>query len=238
MLGFRPRSLGIARIGAVLFALALAVPAAAAQETPQEKTVTFIKNLTGEWIGTCQQKTDGEDADNKYFHAKFEQTGSNTFAGKFTYYRFDPKTAEAVNIGETTMVSTIQADGTIKNDIIGKGKILINDQPKDQEHTVTEILTFADENTLTGKIDGKISVSGMPFGIGKNGKIRNAESTWTIRNGVMTLDQTLKAEFKVLVVSKSFTVEAKSVAERGTDVVSLMKRDLASKPAAETEPGT
>ena len=223
---------------AVTLALISVLPAyAGAEQTARQKTAALIKTLTGEWIGTCQQSTDGEDAENKYFQAKFEQTGENTFTGKFTYYRLDQKTNEPLNIGETALTATIQEDGTIRNEIVGKGSVIVNKDPKNQEHKVTEILTPTDDKTLSGKIDGKISVSGLPFGIGKNGQIRNATSTWKLENGVMTIDQTLKAGFKVLMVSKSFTVKACSVARRGTDVVSLMKKDLASKPAQPT-PGS
>ncbi len=199
----------------------------------------FIKSLTGEWIGTCQQTTDGKDADNKYFHAKFEKTGDNVFTGKFTYYRLDPKTGEPLNIGETTMASTIQADGTVCNDIAGKGKILVSNQPKDQEHKLTEVLTVGDDGSIIGKLDGKIDVSGMPFGLGKNGKIRDASSTWKLEDGVMTIDQSIKAGFKVLMVSKSFTIKAHSVAHRGTDVAGLMRKDqLAEKVASEPASGS
>lgn len=233
------RSPRFACIVAGILALAFAMPAVScAQDTAQEKTAAFIKSLTGEWIGTCQQITDGEQAENKYFHAKFEQTGDDTFAGQFTYYRLDLKTGEVLNIGETTIASTIQPDGTVKNDIVGKGKMLVSNQPKDQEHQLIEILTVADDGSIVGSLDGKIDVSGMPFGLGKNGKIRDAMSAWKLQDGVMTIDQSLKARFKVLMVSKSFTVEAHSVAHRGTDVVSLMKQDLASKPTAQPTPGS
>lgn len=227
-----------ALIAAGLVALAFLIPAAWADDSLQQHSAAVISNFTGEWIGTCEQSTDGEEAENKYFHAKFQQTGDNTFAGKFTYYRFDMKTGEALNIGETTITSTVQADGTIRNEIVGKGKVLVNNDPKDQQHEVTEILTIVDDKTMKGKIDGKISVSGLPLGIGRNGRIRNAESTWKLEDGALCIDQTLKAAFKVLMVSRNFTVEAHNSARRGSDVVGLMKSDLASKPASKPAPGS
>lgn len=234
------RSLGFACIAAGILALAFFIPAASgAQCAQQEKTAAFIKSLTGEWIGTCQQITDGDQTEDKYFCAKFEQTGDNIFSGKFTYYRLDPKTGELLNIGETTMASTIQADGTVKNDIAGKGKMLVSNQPKDQEHQLTEVLTVADNGSIVGKLDGKIDVSGMPFGLGRNGKIRNATSAWKLEDGVMTIDQSLKAAFKVLMATKTFKIEAHSVARRGTDVITLMKKDqLGEKVAARPATGS
>ena len=240
MLCTNRRSPGFACIVAGILALVFSIPAVSGvQCAQQEKTAAFIKSLTGEWIGTCRQITDGDQTEDKYFYAKFEKTGDNIFSGKFTYYRLDIKTGEPLNIGETTIASTIQEDGTVKNDIAGKGTMLVSNQPKDQEHQLIEILTVADNGSIVGKLDGKINVSGMPFGLGKNGKIRNATSAWKLEDGVMTIDQSLKAAFKVLMATKSFTVEAHSVARRGTDVISLMKKDqLAEKVAARPASGS
>ncbi len=233
------RTRSFALIAAALVALLFAVPAVYGAEcSSQAQTTALVRTFVGEWVGTCKQTTDQEQAENKYFHAKFEQTGDNTFSGKFTYCRLDTKTGEALNIGETTLTATVQADGTVKNDIVGKGKVLVNNEPKDQEHQVTEILTVVNDKTLKGKIEGKIGVNGMPMGLGKNGKIRNGESTWKLENGVLAIDQTLKATFKVLMVSKSFTVEACNSAKRGSDIVNLMKSDLASKPDPKSAPGS
>ena len=200
-------------------ALALAIPAIS---HAQPDAGAFLKSIVGEWVGACEQSTDGEKAGDKYFHFVVKQVDQRTFSSEFKYYRLDEATRTPLHIGDTTFVSTIEPDGTVTNNITGKGTILVDEKPKPQEHQLTETLSCASDNALTGRITGKISSGGLLFGLGKNGDVHDAASTWTLENGVLTIHQSLKAGFRILFFTKDFTVEAKSTARRGSDVVSLM----------------
>ena len=193
----------------------------------------FFKSITGDWVGICEQSTDGEQAENKYFHANIKQAGTDTFNSEFRYYLTDAS-GKPVQIGSASMTTTIQPDGTAINKINGTGTMLVQKKPTQQKHDLTEVLVCNDTSSMSGKITGKIDVSGMPFGLGKNVKVANSTSKWALNNGTLEFQQTIKAGIKVFVFSKTFTVVANSTATRGTDVVSLMKAEarIASKPHA------
>jgi len=199
--------------------LALAIPATS---HAQPDAGAFFRSIVGEWIGTCEQSTDGEKAGDKYFHIVVKQVDQRTFSSEFKYYRLDEASQTPLHIGDTTIVSTMEPDGTVTNNISGEGTILVDEKPKPQEHQLTETLICAGDNALTGRITGKISISGIVFGLGKNGEVRDGTSTWTLDNGVLTIHQSLKAGFRILFFTKNFTVEAKSTARQGSDVVRLM----------------
>lgn len=227
------RTLGY--IAATVLSSVLLISAAYAQAQPkpacQTEVTGIYKSLVGDWVGTCEQSTDGQQAENKYFHVTIKETGPDTFASTFTYYKSDGATGKPLEIGTTDAVTTVNADGTIKNDIKGAGTIMVEKEPKQMTHTLAETLSPTSPTSLSGQITGKISVSGLPFGIGKNGQISDGKSTYTLTGDTLTISQTLKAGFKVLLYKKSFTVTALSTAKRGSDVASLMQ---ASHVAAKT----
>lgn len=209
-------------VAAILLSM-LATPTILHAQPAPMSLPSFYKTLLGDWVGVCMQSTDGQQAENKYFRITIKDTGSGMFISQFTYYRSDGATGTPIQIGETTAISTVQPDGTIKNDIQGKGSILVEKKAKQQSHKLTEVLSPTGPTTFAGKIDGKISVSGLPFGVGKNGKVSNGKSAYLLNNGVLTINQTFKAAFKILLFKKSYTVTANSTARRGTDVSALMK---------------
>lgn len=199
--------------------------------SPQPDAGAFFRSITGEWVGICEQSTDGEQADNKYFYAAIEQVGPNSFAGQFSYYRYDESTGIPLHVGDANVLTTIEPDGSVTNRISGRGTMLVDNKPKQQQHELLESLTGTDSGGLTGRIRGKISVGGMPFGLGKNGSVYDGTSTWSLNGDVLTIRQSLKAGFRILFFTKSYTVEARSTASRGSDVVSLMKTSrVATKP--------
>lgn len=221
--------------------LALVISAACwAQPSPQGDSAEFFRSVVGEWIGICEQSTDGEQADNKYFRAVIRQIDDKSFNGEFTYYRYDEATRSPLHIGDATILSTIEPDGTVRNEITGRGTMLVDERPKPQEHEIVEVLSRADDGSLTGRMDGRISVGDLPFGLGKNGRIYDGRSTWSLDDGVLTIHQSLRAGFRVLFFSKCFTVVAHSTARRGSDVVSLMteKTRIAAQPAGHAPKGS
>lgn len=204
--------------------LALVIISAAYSQ--QGDARAFFRSLAGEWVGTCEQTTDGKSPDNKYFHAVVKQLDNNIFESRFEYYRFDPKSRTAVRAGEAVITTTVGPDGIARSKATGQCTVLVDNQPKSQKHEVNEVLSFAGNNSMQGQGIGTIKVSGMPLGLGKNGKIDNAVTTWSLDSGVMTVHQTLKAGFKALFFKKSFMIVAHYSAKHGSDVVNLMKKNM------------
>lgn len=211
----------IARVAAVTVALALSI-SLASQAQGAGAAKGFFKSLVGEWIGTCQQSTDGQQAENKYFHGVIKQVNDTTFTSRFDYYRQDPRTGGPLPIGESNITTTIAPDGTVNNKITGKGTMMVNKQPKNQEHELNEVLSGATSACLQGTGGGSLKVYGMPLGLGKNGKISNGKSTWSLSNGVLSINQNLTASFRALFVKKSFAFAAQYTARRGSNVASIM----------------
>jgi hypothetical protein len=198
---------------------------------------SFFQGIVGEWIGTCEQSTDGEQADNKYFRAVVKQVDANSFTTNFDYYKYDEKAEAPVQIGSSSITTTIAPDGSAKNKITGKGTMLVDYKPKQQKHDLQEVISSTPSG-LRGQGTGTLSVSGMPLGLGKNGKIQQANSTWTFSKGVLSIRQDIKAGFRALFINKSFYVKANYTAQRGSDVVSLMtgRTRVSSKPGTGAGP--
>lgn len=213
----------------IALGLLLLLSSIASAQSPSGDSKKFLNSLVGDWIGTCEQSTDGKVAENKYFHATIKEVDSNTYAGKFDYYRHDPK--GPLHIGQSTIHIEIGPDGTASSKITGSGIVLVDKKPKNQKHELIEVLTCAADG-LQGKGNGKLSVSGMQFGVGKNGKVQSATSSWSVSNGVLTIDQNIKVGFRALVFNKSFSLAAHFTARKGSDIASLMPRVYASPTGA------
>lgn len=196
-----------------------AIPASAAATDAK----SFFNKMVGEWVGTCRQTTDGKSADNKYFHVLVKQISPNTYTSNFDYYRVDSKTKKLLKIGSSDVTTTIGADGVARNKISGKGTMLVDFKPKQQTHQLQEVLSSSSDG-LKGQGSGTLSVSGMPLGLGKGGKIQSATSTWSLNNDTLTIHQTIKAGFRALFISKTYDVVATYVAKRGTDIASIVSK--------------
>ena len=201
---------------------------AQSSDSTKNGTKLFFQKLVGEWIGTCEQNTDGQKAEDKYFHMLIEQVDENNFSGYLEYFRCDPKNGSPIPMGKSTIAVAIGSDGNATSSITGKGIVMVDKKPKNQEHKLSDVLTCMDSGCLKGKGGGTISVDGMPFGVGKNGKIKNAESTWSIENGTFTMNQAITVGFKVLIFKKNVKFDARYTATHGTDVASLMQNAYAS----------
>jgi hypothetical protein len=116
--------------------------------------------------------------------------------------------------------------------IIGKAEVLLDlETIKPEQHDLSEVLRVSPSGGLEGTGSGSIKVSGMPRGLGENGKVQDYRSSWTQSNGVLSMIQHLKVKFTVLFFSKSFTIFADYTARPGSDIVGLMKR-AKTMPAA------
>lgn len=224
---FEGITLKVIRVALAIVSLALMTAAAShAQPVPATNigTGAFFQQIVGDWIGICDQTTDGQPADSKYFHVRITKTDDSTYVSVFRYYRLDQATGNPVQIGESKIATTVHPDGTAKSEIVGAGTILVDEKPKQQEHELVELLTATGANGMMGDISGKISVSGMPLGLGKNGSVGDGKSTWSLVDGTLSFRQSLKASFKVFFMTKSFTVVLSGSARRGSDVAELMKK--------------
>lgn len=214
---------------AVLLAVAVLSPSIGLAQSQPADVGSFIHKLTGEWVGTYEQFTNGKKADTKYCHAIVKQSGPDSYQTVMEYYRLDKNTGAPVRIGQSVMTTDVSPDGTATNSITGKGTVFIDPKTqKPEEHDLSEALR-ASAAGLEGIGSGKISVSGITLGMGKNGQVSDSHSTWSINNGTLRISQDLKVNFKVLVFNKSFDVKATFTAKRGSDLNELMAKAAASK---------
>lgn len=185
---------------------------------------SFFAGLPGDWVGTVSQSTDGEFGDTKYFHAAIKQTSLGVYASVFTYYRLDEKSGAPVLVGVSGMATEFDTAGTATNSVTGKGDILVDaNTRKPETHALTELLRESPTGGLQGTGSGSISVTGMPLGLGKSGRIRGYFSTWSMRDDVLSISQRFTVEFRILVFRKSYTITADFTATRGSDILGLMK---------------
>jgi hypothetical protein len=192
---------------------------------------SFFAVLPGDWIGTVSQSTDGKFADTKYFHAITKQLSPDIYETVFTYYRLDEKTGSPVLSGVSGIATKIDAAGTATNSVTGKGDILIDVNTwKPETHELTEVLRVSATGGLEGTGRGSIVVIGMPLNVGKNGKVQNYSSTWSVSNDVLKISQRFNVGFRVFLFSQSFTITADYTAKRGSDLVGMMKAAEAQLP--------
>lgn len=206
-----------------------------AQPAASPTAVDFYKQVVGDWVGMYEHSTDGEQAEDIYFKFSVKQADPNSFTGQFAYYRLNPATGDAEPAGTATIQSIVQADGTVKNAISGEGTILVEKKLKQQSYNLIETLGNS-ECGLAGNIGGKTSVSGLPMGLGKNGQVYNGSSIWSLDGDTLTIKQSLKVAFKVLLFNKSYALLASSKATRGTDLAAIMKKSRVAERPAETMP--
>lgn len=215
---FRSKAIVLA---VLILTVGIALPALA-QPSPPGRAVDFYQKIVGDWVGTYEHTTDGEQAEDIYFKYSVKQADPNSFTGQFAYYRLNAA-GDAESAGTATIQSTVQDDGTVKNVISGDGTILIENKLKQQTYDLVETLSTS-QCGLSGDIGGKLSVSGLPLGLGKNGQVSSGSSAWSLDGDTLTIKQSIKAGFKILLFSKNYSLLASSTATRGTDLASIMKK--------------
>ena len=210
----------------ILLILSL-LPSVAAYSQPSASPsdiAGLFHEIIGEWIGTVEQDTDGIKGNTKYFHAVVKQTSPDTYEAVFEYYRLDANTHAPIEVGVTNMTNKITANGTATDIITGKGNVFINPTTsKPEEHQLTEVLHMTPSGSLEGKGSGKISISGLTLGAGKNGKVSNYTSTWVLNNGVLRISERLRITFHILFFAKHSDIVDNFEGRRGSDIMGLMK---------------
>lgn len=212
-------------LATILAAIMITMDIVYAQPVAQANDVRgFIHRLTGEWIGADEQYADGKKADTKYFHAVIKQLDQNTYQTIFEYYRLDKQTGAPIKVGESIMTTRMSPDGTAINQIVGEGEVLIDpNTSKPEQHNLSEVLRVSPVGGLDGRGSGRIKVSGMPLGMGKNGKVNNYHSIWIMNAEKLKISQDLNVKFKVLFFNKSFHFASVFIGNRGSDINGFMK---------------
>jgi hypothetical protein len=184
----------------------------------------FFAELEGEWVGTAQQRVEGQEPLARYFHLVVQRQDARTFAMTVHYFRPNPKTGALEAFGSEQGTSTLLPDGTIQRQMQGTGSVLVENQPKPESHTANGRARATAPGAIEGEASGKIRVDGLPLGLGRSGKIEQAREEWTVGGGVLTGHTAFVACFKKLFVRKRFKVETTCRAERGSNVAALAAR--------------
>lgn len=180
--------------------------------------------MTGEWVGVCDQKTDGEELDRQYFVVNVKKTGEDVYQSKFSYYIRNEKTGSPEPAGSMLIVTVLKADGRVVNRINGEGRVMFNGKPKTQKYEIIESIILVPDGTIRSSGSGEICVDGIPFGLGKNGKLTDTKSVWRFYNGVFSICQEVNAKFKALFVSKSYKFRAEYSASKGSNISEFMAK--------------
>lgn len=209
----------------ILACVVIALPAASEQTSKPTSCAIgeFFHGIVGEWVGVCKQSTDSKSADDKYFHIVITDTGSGHYTAKFEYYRVNDDGTLA-RIGTSNFTATISSDRQATTRIIGNGELLVDNKAKKQEHDLTESLTSINSETVEARGSGSLKVLGMPLGLGKLGKVRDDQSTWSLSGGTLSIHQSLSIVFRALCFSKGFKVDADYSAVRGSDISSQIPK--------------
>ena len=213
----------ICRAAAIMLAIATSVAGYANPPASPRDIADFFRETIGEWVGTVDQYTGGKKTDTKYFHAVATQTSPETYEAVFEYYRLDTKTYAPVQVGVTSMTIKITTEGTASTTMTGKGDVSLDPTTaKPEEHQLSQVLRMAPSGRLEGKGSGKISVGGTTLDAGKNGKISNYTSTWTLDNDGLRISERLRASFRLLFITKHYDIADDFKARRGSDITGLM----------------
>lgn len=178
--------------------------------------------MSGDWVGTYKQSTNGQAGPESYFKVTVKEGASGTYTAHFEYYNLDAKRA-LQQIGASDATTTITSPTSATSKIVGTGEVMVDCKAKRQQHDITENLTW-NCGTMTGRGSGSLKVSGMPLGLGKLGKVRDDQSTWQICGDTLTVHQAMSVVFRALFISKSFRVTVDYTATRGTDVSKVIKQ--------------
>ena len=183
----------------------------------------FFHGIVGEWVGVCKQSTNDQAADDKYFHVVITDKGSGQFSAKFEYFRVNDD-GSLTRIGVSDVSATVSSANQASTRIVGSGELLVDDKPKKQEHDVTEVLSSTGSGTVEGHGTGTLKVMGMPLGLGKLGKVRDDQSSWSQSGATLSIHQSLSIVFRALCFSKSFRFDAEYTAVRGSNVYSQVPK--------------
>jgi len=201
-------------------------------ETPSDVGQRFFAALEGDWVGTTQQRIEGQASLTRYFHLVARRQDARTFAMTVYYFRPDPKTGVLEPSGTERGTSTLAPDGTIERHSDGSGAVLVDNELKLERHSATGCARATAAGTLAGEASGTIRVEGLPLGMGRRGKIERIREEWTVKGDCLTGSTGFVARFRAFLVTKRFNVETTCSAKRGSDVAALASRREIARAAS------
>ena len=193
-------------------------------EAPAASSERFLAGLVGSWVGTARQFVDDGAPVTRYFHLIVRRRDMRTFETRFRYYRTNPRTGALEEAGHDQGTSVLEADGSVRRHLKGSGTVLVQFRPKPERHSAAGRARATAAGRLEGDATGTIQVDGLPFGLGRQGKIESAWEEWSVRDGRLTGRTAIVARFRALLTTRRFRIETICTARRGTDVKALAAR--------------
>lgn len=184
---------------------------------------SFFEGIVGDWVGACDEVV-GNDTQTRYFRVNVKQISSDAYQSHFTYYKIDGKSGKEVPDGSMLIQTTVHPDGTGINSVSGNGSVLFDCRCLKQEFTLTEALTATSDGRLLGRGSGRNSVRGIPFGLGRNGKLLDTKTDWSVEKGSLCMRQSLKARYRSLCFSRNFLFKATYTAQKGSSLAAVMHK--------------
>jgi hypothetical protein len=178
----------------------------------------FYTRALGDWVGSTVTRVNSTEPATGYFHLVVTRVDANTFREEYTFYRLVPKTDVMEPSGTQSYLTTIESSGVIHRTYRGSGTILIDFKPKKQSFDASGEVRFTSPNHLEAAAKGKITVDGMPLGLGKNGKLQKATSTFSLEDDKLIGEMHFEASFRVLLFSKRYRIETQLRGQRGANV--------------------
>lgn len=178
----------------------------------------FYARMLGDWVGVSVSRVQGQEPSTSYFHLTVSRSDPRTFREQYTYYRRDPKTGALAPSGTQTNLAVLEANEQIRCTASADGTILVDYKPKKQSWQTTGVGRCDGPDRFQADVSGKISVDGMPLGLGKRGRIRSARATWSISGAALLGRTEVESRFRAFVISKSYRVVSEMRAERGRDI--------------------
>jgi hypothetical protein len=205
-------------------ALCLIASPAAASTLGGAPVERFYERILGDWVGTSVARLQGQEPATTYFHLEITRPNARTFREQFTFFRRNSKTGVLERSGSQTSEAVLEPDGQIRCTASATGTILIDFKPKKQRWQASGAGQCEGTDSFVAQVTGQISVDGMPLGLGKNGRIRKARATWTVKGPSLLGRTEVDSRFRALFLSKSFQLVSELRAERGRDIRAYVAR--------------
>jgi hypothetical protein len=201
--------------------LTLTAPVTASQaprEAAHVAVARFYERILGEWVGTSVTRLPGQEPATTYFRLVISRPDAGTFRQEFTFFRRNRKTGVLERSGTQTTRAILAPDGGVRCVAEASGTILIDFKPKKQTWQTSGTGRCDGDACFLADVTGRVSVDGMPLGLGRRGKIRKARATLELQGTTLVGRSEVETRFRVLLFSKKYRVVTETRAERGRDV--------------------
>jgi hypothetical protein len=197
------------------------------ESRPLTSAQQFYNQVQGHWVGTAVSRLDGAEPVTGYFHLLVSRVDENTFREEYVFYRTHPETGALERSGTQSVLSTVGGDAVMQQTCWGNGTILIDFKPKKHTFKTNGKARSTGPHRLEAEAAGKIAVEGLPLNLGKNGKLRKATASWSLKDETLIGESRVETSFRALLFTKRYSYQTQLRAQRGADV----KRVAAGLPA-------